>query len=82
MLPPDVPNVWFIQSYGVSHTLMQSLAISLGGHVRTGIGDNARLDGKSLTSVQHVEKFVAIAQLFGREIASPPEARAMLGLAG
>ena len=82
MLPPGVPNVWFIQSYGVSHTLMQSLAISLGGHVRTGIGDNARLDGKPLTSVQHVEKFVAIAQLFGREIASPPETRAMLGLAG
>ncbi|MEE9284836.1 MAG: 3-keto-5-aminohexanoate cleavage protein [Dehalococcoidia bacterium] len=80
MLPPGLPHVWFIQSYGASHTLMQSLAISLGGHVRTGIGDNPRLDGRPVTSVRHVEKFVGIANRFGREIASPADARAMLGL--
>ncbi len=80
MIPADLPHVWFIQSYGPSHTMMQGLAISLGGHVRTGIGDNPRLDGRQMTSAQQVEKFAGIARRLGREVASPAEARRLLGV--
>jgi 3-keto-5-aminohexanoate cleavage enzyme len=80
MIPAGLPQQWFIQSYGPSHTMMQGLAIALGGHVRTGIGDNPRLDGRQMTSAQQVEKFVTIAKKLGREIASPTEARKMLGI--
>ena len=82
MIPEDLPHQWFIQSYGESHTLMQTLAITLGGHVRTGIGDNAKFNGRTGTSAQQVEAFVGIAERFGREVAGPADARAMLGLAG
>lgn len=82
MLPPDIPKLWFIQSYGSSHTMMEALAISMGGHVRTGAGDNPRLGGKALTSAQQVERFATIAKRMGREVASPAEARKMMGLVG
>lgn len=79
MIPEGVPHVWFIQSYGPSHVMMESLAIAMGGHVRTGIGDNPRLDGRQMTSAEQVERFVGIARRLGREVATPAEARKMLG---
>ncbi|MBI3743790.1 MAG: 3-keto-5-aminohexanoate cleavage protein [Chloroflexi bacterium] len=82
MLPPGLPHAWFIQSYGETHALMEALAITMGGHVRTGIGDNARMDGKAVTSAKQVERFATISRKFGREVATPAEARMMLGIPG
>ena len=81
MIPPGLPHEWFIQSYGDTHALMQSLAMSMGGHVRTGAGDNPVLHGKKMTSAQQVKTFAGLAPSLGREIASANDARAMLGLA-
>lgn len=58
------------------------LAIIMGGHVRVGFEDNLWLQKGSLakSNAQLVEKVVRIAQELGREIATPDEARQILGL--
>lgn len=57
-------------------------AISLGGHVRVGWEDNPYLGDGTLatTNALLVEKAVRIAQELGRDIASPDEARRIIGL--
>ena len=62
---------------------MAAMAIMLGGHVRVGLEDNIFVRRKVLgTNVDLVEKVKRIAAEFEREIASPDEAREMLGLKG
>ena len=57
-------------------------AIALGGHVRVGWEDNPYIEDGVLatTNALLVEKAVRIAHELGREIASPAEARAIIGL--
>ncbi len=59
-----------------------SMVIGLGGHVRVGFEDNPYLSPGELadTNARLVEKIVHIAGLHGREIASPAEAREIIGL--
>jgi 3-keto-5-aminohexanoate cleavage enzyme len=54
----------------------------MGGHVRVGFEDNLWLEKGSLakSNAQLVEKVVRIAKELGREIATPEEARQILGL--
>lgn len=57
-------------------------AIIDGGHVRVGLEDNVNISKGVLTSSngELVAKVVRLANEFGREIASPDEARAILGI--
>jgi 3-keto-5-aminohexanoate cleavage enzyme len=66
-----------------SHLRMSMLAFSQGGHVRTGVEDNVYLrPGELATSnAEMVEQWVSTARIWGRPIASPVEARRMLGIA-
>jgi uncharacterized protein (DUF849 family) len=59
-----------------------TLSIMLGGMARVGMEDNIFIQKGVLTkgSWELVEKLVRIAKELGREIASPEEARAMLGI--
>ena len=59
-----------------------SLAIVMGGYVRVGWEDNPYLKDGTLaeTNARLVEKIVRIARELGREIASPEEARRIIGL--
>jgi 3-keto-5-aminohexanoate cleavage enzyme len=59
-----------------------SMVIGLGGHVRVGAEDNPYLSPGELadTNARLVEKIVGIAELHGREVATPAEARAIIGL--
>jgi len=61
-----------------------TLAIMMGGHVRVGMEDNIFIERGVLTksNVELVEKVVRIAKELGREIATPDEARSILGLKG
>ncbi len=61
---------------------LAALAIVDGGHVRVGFEDNVYLSKGVLakSNGELVEKVVQIARIFGREIASPAEARTILGL--
>ncbi|MFI6180092.1 3-keto-5-aminohexanoate cleavage protein [Nonomuraea sp. NPDC051191] len=59
-----------------------AMAMSLGGHVRVGWEDNPYLpDGSpSRSNAELVDEIVKIAHLMGREVASPEEAREIIGL--
>lgn len=82
MLPPDLPVRWFVQAMGgMAHHQMNLLAIAMGGHPRIGIGDLAPEPGPPLTNAQMVARIVAQARAIGREVASPAEARALMGMA-
>jgi 3-keto-5-aminohexanoate cleavage enzyme len=61
-----------------------ALAIGLGGHVRVGWEDNPYLpDGSpSRSNGELVDTIVKLARLMGREPASAPEAREIIGLSG
>ena len=61
---------------------MATLAIITGGHVRVGFEDNVYLARGVLakSNGELVEKVVRLARELGREIATPMEARAILGL--
>jgi 3-keto-5-aminohexanoate cleavage enzyme len=58
------------------------MAILLGGHVRVGMEDNPFLSPGEYakSNAQLVEKIVRIAREVGRDIATPAEARAILGM--
>jgi len=57
-------------------------ALELGGHCRTGLEDNIRYDETRLASsnAELVEKLVAECARRGRRVATPAEARSLLGL--
>jgi 3-keto-5-aminohexanoate cleavage enzyme len=59
-----------------------TLSILLGGNVRVGFEDNIYIEQGKLakSNTELVAKIVRIARDLGREIASPDEARAMLGI--
>ena len=61
---------------------LAELAIKHGGHVRVGLEDNIYLDKgvKAKGNKELVEKVVKLAKIHGREIASPRDARKILGL--
>ena len=62
---------------------MATMAIMMGGHVRVGLEDNIFVRrGILTTNVDLVEKVKRIAAEFEREVATPDEAREMLGLKG
>ncbi len=62
---------------------MAAMGIMMGGHVRVGLEDNIFIKrGVLATNAQLVEKVVRLADEFEREIATPGEAREMLGLKG
>jgi len=62
---------------------LATLSMMMGGHVRVGLEDNIFVEkGKLGTNAQLVEKAVRIAKELGREIATPDEARKILGLKG
>jgi 3-keto-5-aminohexanoate cleavage enzyme len=58
------------------------LAIAMGGHVRVGWEDNPYLPNgePSRTNAELVDVVVRMAREIGREIASPDEARAIVGI--
>ena len=57
-------------------------AISLGGHVRIGMEDNPYYSDKvpAESNAQLVERIVRIAKELSRDVATPAEARQMLGI--
>jgi uncharacterized protein (DUF849 family) len=63
---------------------LATLSIMLGGHARVGMEDNIFIQKGVLakSNAELVEKVVRIAKELGREIASPDEARSILGTKG
>lgn len=75
--------VWSLAGIGRHQLDANALAIPAGGHVRVGLEDNIWLDRERTelaTNRQLVERVIRIAELCERPIATPAEAREMLGM--
>jgi len=80
MLPPN--TLWSCCGIGRAQLPLNLAAIAMGGHVRTGLEDNIYYHKGVLaeSNAQLVERVVRIANEVGRPIATPAEARQILGL--
>lgn len=80
-LPPG--STWAGAGIGRFQFFVNALAITMGGHVRVGLEDNLWLDtGKErpATNLALVERLVRLSEAAERSIATPDEARALVGL--
>jgi 3-keto-5-aminohexanoate cleavage enzyme len=79
-LPADA--LWLCSGIGPFQLPMTTLALLLGGHVRVGLEDNLYLKRgqKYRSNAEAVERAVRIARELNRDIATPAQARAMLGI--
>ncbi|MBI4499976.1 MAG: 3-keto-5-aminohexanoate cleavage protein [Gemmatimonadetes bacterium] len=75
-------SVWLCSGIGPHQVPMTTLATMMGGHVRVGLEDNVyyRRGEKAKSNAQLVERAVRVAHELNREIATPAQARQMLGL--
>lgn len=74
-------STFTVSGIGPSQVQMLTMSILLGGHARTGIEDTILYDKGILASnTMLIERVVRIATELGREIATPDEARMILGL--
>ena len=75
-------STFTVSGVGRCQLEMATTAILLGGHVRVGFEDNVYLKKGVLlkSNAEMVERIVEIAKLLGREIATPSEARQILGI--
>jgi len=73
---------WGVMGVGSSQLRANLASLVMGGHIRTGFEDNIyyRKGELAKSNAQLVERAATIAQDMGYEIASPDEARAMLGI--
>ena len=80
MLPKEA--IWSCCGIGRAQLPLNLATLAIGGHVRIGLEDNIYYHkGELATSnAQLVERIVRIAGEVGRPVASPAEARAILGL--
>ena len=71
--------------FGVVHSAMEMLygAVALGGNIRVGMEDNVMYAKGQLaeSNVQFIERAVRVIKEYGKEVATPDEARQILGLA-
>jgi len=81
----DFPEdtVWLCSGVGPFQLPMTTLALLLGGHVRVGLEDNVyyRRGELARSNAQLVERTARLARELGRDVATPQQARQMLGLA-
>ncbi len=81
LLPPDSP--WFAFGISLHQFPMAAQAVLLGGHPRVGLEDNIYLDKGKLapSNAALVERAAKIIDVLGDQVATPGEARHILGLA-
>lgn len=82
MLPKDKKIEWTVTCKEGNLLPAAAVAMERGGHVSPGIGDYTYPELDFPSNAKLVEFFAKLARAYGREVASPAETRAMLGLAG
>ena len=81
MLPKDA--TWSAFGIGKDHLPILYATIALGGHVRVGLEDNIYYAEKKLaTNVELVSRAARLIREANREVATPDDARRILGLKG
>lgn len=75
-------STWTVAGIGRHEFPMAAMGIAMGGHVRVGFEDNVYIDKgvPAKSNGELVERVVRLAKELGREIATPAEAREILGL--
>jgi len=73
---------WCAAGIGANQSVLNDWAISNGGHARTGLEDNVRLDRNTLapSNAALVKRTAEICEKYGRPVATWQEARKLLGL--
>jgi uncharacterized protein (DUF849 family) len=70
--------------FGVGHSAMEIMyaAVAMGGHIRVGMEDNVMYAKGQLadSNAQFVERAARVIREFGNDVATPSEAREILGL--
>jgi len=78
-LPPNA--TWGTTGIGRFQFFVNSMAVVMGGHVRVGLEDNLYYDTQRLASnAGLIERIVNLAKAAEREIATPAQAREIIGL--
>ncbi|MEH7484387.1 3-keto-5-aminohexanoate cleavage protein [Neobacillus drentensis] len=79
-IPPS--STWSAIGASKEQLAINTMSILLGGHVRVGMEDSVyyRRGELAKTNAQFVERIVDLSRTLGREIATPNEAREILGL--
>ena len=74
--------LWLCSGIGQHQLPMTTTALLLGGHVRVGLEDNVyyRRGELAASNAQLVQRAVRLAHELGREVATPAQARQMLGI--
>lgn len=80
-LMPDA--TWVAAGIGRHQLEVNRWCLEMGGHIRTGLEDNVRWDKSRLASsnAELVGRVADLCREFGRPVATPAEARRILGLA-
>ena len=80
-LAPDA--TWTGAGIGREQMTLAKWSLELGGHCRTGLEDNVRLDRDTLapSNAALVRQVAGLCEQYGRRVATPQEARALLQLA-
>jgi len=75
-------STWSVIGIGKGHLPMAMMGLVMGGHIRVGMEDNIYYEKGVLakSNAQFVERIGRIAREYGREIATPEEARQILRL--
>lgn len=81
-LPEDRRIEWIVSAYRGSVLEVAEAAIELGGHVSIGVGDYHYGELGHPTNAELVARVAELARAHGREIATPDEARDLLGVKG
>lgn len=72
---------WSAAGIGTAHLPIMYAALALGGHIRVGLEDNLYMSrGVKATNESLVQRAVAAVKEFGKEPATPAEAREILGI--
>lgn len=79
-LLPGAP--WCAAGIGANQIVLNDWSIAAGGHARTGLEDNVRLDKRTLapSNAALVRRTVEICEKYDRPVATVQQARAILGL--
>jgi 3-keto-5-aminohexanoate cleavage enzyme len=77
---PDAP--WCAAGIGPNQLIVNEWAIAAGGHTRAGLEDNVRLDRNRLapSNAALIARAAALCAKYDRPVATPKQARAILGL--
>jgi uncharacterized protein (DUF849 family) len=73
---------WSVIGVGASEINLSTMAIHMGGHVRVGLEDNIYIKKGVLASsnAELVQKIVDLSGMLNRDIATPDDARSILGI--